>query len=150
MTDTWKAPEPIASEVIDWLYSGRALLTFCEKPGMPSRRTIYNWVDRDPEFGAQFARARESGAGVLVDMAQKVADEADADNVQVAKLRVDTLFKRAACFAPKLYGTKVQLGGDGGAPIRVEATGPVPPQGIESYLSTLQKAVEAHGEHDAC
>lgn len=148
MTDTQQAtqvlpaPQPFADEIVDWLHEGKSLLAYCRQDGVPKRRTIYDWVERDPVFAAQFARAREAGAGVLVDLAQDVADDAahdtistehgercDTEWVQRSKLRVDTLFKRAACYCPRLYGTKVALGGDPtGVPLQVNATGPeVPP-----------------------
>jgi hypothetical protein len=113
--------------IIDWLYEGKSILAFCELPGSPARRSIYEWCDVDPEFGAQFTRAREVGAGVLIDMAQKVADdgsndyrekvtksgevklEFDSENVQRSKLRVETLFRRAACYCPRLYGTRAAI-----------------------------------------
>lgn len=117
-----RPPEPVpaaASEaVLDWLYSGRSLLAFTRQEGAPKPRTIYQWCDKDPEFDAQFARARYVGAALLIDLAQEVADDGsndtytdedgnqrtDHDVVQRSKLRVETMFKRAACFAPKLFG----------------------------------------------
>lgn len=127
--------------IVEWLYEGKSLLQFCAIEGNPKRRTIYDWRDADPAFAAQFARAREAGADVMFEMAQQVADDGrndtytddegnevvDHDNVQRSKLRVETYLKRAACYSPKVYGTRIQHGGDGsGVPIQVVTGVPAP------------------------
>lgn len=169
-----RPPEPVPTDVaeslLDWLHEGKSLLAWCRQPGRPKARTISDWKAKDPEFAAAFARAREAGAGLLIDLAQDVADDGrndtyaaedgeervDHDVVARSKLRVDTLMKRAACYAPKLYGTKIQLGGDpDGVPIKVEA-GPPPPVGLDDYLAALAATAKQlpaeHGddEPDAC
>lgn len=149
-------------EIIDWLYEGGSILGYCQQEGRPKRRTIYDWVDADPEFGAQFARAREAGAGTLIDLAQSVADDGsndtytddegnqrtDHDVVARSKLRVDTLFKRAACYCPRLYGTKVAVGGDASAPaIKVEQTpGPAAPQSAAELRTWAAKLAAMTGD----
>jgi len=122
---------PVPQDMVDVLllalYSGRTLTGVCEELDI-SLSLVSKWKSKDEAFRAAFACARVAGAAVMVDLAQDVADNANSENVQVARLRVDTLLKRAACFAPAQFGTKVQLGGDGGAPIKIAATGPtVPP-----------------------
>lgn len=149
-------------EILDWLYEGGSILGYCRQEGKPSRKTVYNWVDDDPDFGTQFARAREAGAGSLIDLAQEVADDGsndtytddegktrtDHDVIARSKLRVDTLFKRAACYCPRLYGTKVALGGDASAPaIKVESTpGPVAPQSAAELRTWAAKLAAMTGD----
>lgn len=167
-----RPPEPvnwdIGEQVIQWLADGGSLLNFCKQPGMPSRWTVYDWCDRDSEFALQFARARELGAAALVDMAQDVADDGRNDTqvdddgrvlvnhdiVQRSKLRVDTLMKRAACFCPALFGTRIQVGGDGGHPIKVESKveGPTPPSGaaFDAWASKLASILTDRYPDDAC
>lgn len=136
-----------AERLLDWLHEGKSVLSFCEQPGAPGRRTIYDLRGRNPEFDAQFARAREASADVLVDMAQEVADDArndwmarpgkgdedagwqvNGEHIQRSKLRVDVLTKRAACYDPKRYSTKLAIGGDARMdPIKTDApTQPIP------------------------
>ena len=149
-------------EIIDWLHEGGSILGYCRQEGKPKRRTIYDWVETDPDFGAQFARAREAGAGVLIDQAQDIADDGsndtytddegktrtDHDVIARSKLRVDTLFKRAACYCPRLYGTKVALGGDANAPaIKVESTpGPAAPQTAAELRTWAAKLAAMTGD----
>ena len=114
-------PQDLASQVIAWLVGGGSLMQWCEQEGHPHRSTVYDWATNDPDFARRFARARELGASALVDKAQRIADgdDREGEDVQRSKLRVDTLLKRAACYCPKVYGSKVQVGGDGGEPIRI-------------------------------
>lgn len=151
-----KAPEPFASDLLDWLHNGGSVLAWTKGDGRPSRATIYRWTEGDEEFARQFARAREAGAAHLIDLAQDVADDGrndtytddegrtrtDFDVVARSKLRVDTLLKRAACYCPRLYGTKVSVGGDAAAPpIKVEQVGPaVPP--TADLLAGVRKLAE--------
>ena len=69
---------------------------------------MYRWGDRDPEYAARFAHARVAGATAKVELAWEIAKRATPENVQVAKLQVETLLKQAACFAPHVYGLSVQ------------------------------------------
>jgi len=139
-------PHDIAEAIIDWLYEGGSLLAFCRQPGMPNRRTIYDWCDKDQAFASRFARASKSRGPLLMEMGQEIADDSsrdylevegkngqprrvlDSEHVQRSKLRVDQMNRRAACYSPAECGTKVALGGDAVAPpIRIESTGPIVP-----------------------
>lgn len=153
----FKAPEPEASQLLDWLLNGGSVLAWTKVEGRPSRATIYRWTEADEEFARQFARAREAGAAHLIDLAQEVADDGsndtytddegrtrtDHDVVARSKLRVETLMKRAACFCPRLFGTKVSVGGDASAPpIKMEVgSGPVIPPTAD-LLAGVRKLAE--------
>lgn len=118
-------PQDIADKMVDWLASGRTLTSFMSLDGMPKAATITEWKQKDAAFAERFARAREAGASMMIDEGQDLLDEADAESIQVAKEQAAYRLKRAACFAPHLYGTKVSLGGDASAPaIKVEQSGP--------------------------
>lgn len=109
----------IADSIVEWLWSGRSLLAYCRQDGVPQRRTIYDWAAADEEFGRQFKAATKGRGALLMELAQEIADATRPSDVGVAKLRIDQLNRRAACYDPAGCGTKVQLGGDGGEPIRV-------------------------------
>lgn len=118
-------PSDIADKMVDWLASGKTLTSFMALDGMPKAATITDWKQKDAAFAERFARAREAGAAMMIDEGQDLLDEADAESIQVAKEQAAYRLKRAACFAPHLYGTKVALGGDASAPpIKVEQSGP--------------------------
>lgn len=105
---------------------------------MPSRQTILRWaIDLTHPFSEQYARAREVGYQQMADDLVDIADgksvswtEADAgdevdrdapkDAVQRDRLRVDTRKWLLSKALPKVYGDKVQVGGDPDNPIRHE------------------------------
>ena len=72
----------------------------------------------------QHVRAREGGRGrTLVDEILEIADDAksatSSDQVQAARLRVDSRKWAASKMKPHTYGDKLQRTGEGGGPIRV-------------------------------
>lgn len=147
-----RPPEPVPSDIadrmVDWLASGRTLTSFMALDGMPAAATITDWKKKDPEFAERFARAREAGAAMMIDEGQDILDKADAETIQVAKEQAAYRVKRAACFAPHLYGTKVAIGGDANAPaIKVESTpGPAAPQTAAELRTWAAKLAAMTGD----
>ena len=91
----------IGKEIIDRLLSGESLVKIAEDERMPSRVTIYNWMDRDPDFCTKCARAREGLADYLVDEIEKLASSATKDNIEVVKLQISVAQWRAMKMAPR-------------------------------------------------
>ena len=60
------------------------------------------------------------------------------------KLQIETRLKLLACWDPKKYGNKVQLGGDADNPIKVEAE-----VQAEKLLGAMLKNVELRSQADA-
>ena len=105
---------------------------------MPERRTVYDWLERDPDLSAQFTRAREAGCDALAEEALVISNTPHLGQKQVMsddgatttiedmlghrKLQIETRLKLLACWNPAKYGTKVQLGGDPKNPLKVEAS----------------------------
>lgn len=104
-------------------------LTFGDR--VPSIRVIYRWLESSEEFRQHSARARTLQADLLHDRAQRYARQAligvirkeersgaddpkvtvtetRSDNVERAKLLVQTTLKRAGQLNPKKYGERVQ------------------------------------------
>lgn len=96
-----------------------------ESKSCVSSTTIYKWLNANPEFAEQSARARKMQAELLHDRAQQVAQtpligkivkddekngrtETTSDNVERSKLIVQTLLKRAGQLDAKKYGEKVE------------------------------------------
>jgi len=88
---------------------------------MPDRQTFYNWITQNQIFFDQYARARDAAADIAFDEMQEIADGATNQDVQVAKLRIDTLKWRLARQSPRKYGDRqtVEHAGDGGGPMQV-------------------------------
>ncbi len=113
-------PETFADEVVGWLEQGKPLRQYCRQAGKPARRTVDDWRRKDPNFAARVARAREVGFSELAEQALEIADQPQLEKGAVARdrLRIDTRLKLLACWDPRRYGNKVQLGEDEDRPFR--------------------------------
>lgn len=108
--------QEIADLICERIADGQSIRTICgavgaDFDGIPSERTVYRWLaekERDA-FRQQYARAREAQADGEFDEARRIAQDATAENVQVARLQIDTIKWRASKLAPKKYGEKVEL-----------------------------------------
>lgn len=123
-------PQDIAEEVLLWSYAGGSLVGFCKQPGKPGVRTVYDWMDKDPEFAAEYARAKLEGSHSLFDEAGEIADAATPETVQVAKLRADHRYRACRARNPGIYGDKAQVEHQGGVSLRV-VTGVPKPEALE-------------------
>lgn len=119
-----RPPEPVpadkAEKIIDALYEGRSLTDICAEIGIGTQ-VVSKWKAKDEEFRRAYACAREEGAAVRVERSIPAVDKATTENWQVVKMQAEHALKIAACFCPRVFGTKVQVGGDGGQPIVVQS-----------------------------
>lgn len=74
---------------------------------MPGERTVYSWLAKHEEFQQNYARAQAHRAEFRAEEIVHIADTATAEDVQVAKLRVDTRKWVMAREAPKKYGDRI-------------------------------------------
>ena len=133
--------EQMANAIIEWIAEGRPLREFCRQPNMPAWRTVYDWLEKEPEFGARFARARSMGADAIAEEALNIADtpvegvrretggkdgnkEVYEDMLGHRKLQVETRLKLLAKWFPQKYGDKIDhtLTGKEGGPIVITNT----------------------------
>lgn len=110
----------IADAVVERLEQGIPLAHVCREGGMPSLRSVYDWIDANPEFSARIARARRTGHDVIATDALTIADElppttamgsTDTGFVAWQKNRVWTRLQLLAKWDPKRYGEKLAVGG---------------------------------------
>jgi hypothetical protein len=90
--------------------------TFPETPGLS---TVYKWLNSEPAFANNSARARElQGIGTVTrDSTKNGKETRTSDNVERSKLIVQTLLKRAGQLAPKKYGDRLIHAGDAENPV---------------------------------
>ena len=133
-----KFTQKLADTICERIAGGESLRAICESASMPSTRTVYNWLADGERAGFlhHYARAREMQADTLFDQILSIADDGsndtyetedgreivNHDHIQRSRLRVDARKWMAAKLAPKKYGDKVQMVGDGGGPIQTETT----------------------------
>lgn len=110
--------DAFADDVIEELLSrtekGEPLLRLCEDPRMPARKTVYNWLEDDGEFAAQFRAARARGVHALAEECIGISDEPSKDAVAAAdkRIRIDTRLRLAGKWLPSIYGDKTaHIGG---------------------------------------
>lgn len=91
---------------------GESLRKICND-GVASIWTVLGWLDKNPEFAQQYARARELQADYYADEICEIADDAagevDPIAVQAAKLRVDARKWVASKLRPKRYGDRIEV-----------------------------------------
>jgi hypothetical protein len=113
-----KFTEELGDEICSMVMSGMPLVRICESDNMPDPRTVYRWFREHELFCQNYARAKEDQADYFVEDILQIADMAKPDDVQVARLRVDTRKWAASKYKPKKYGDTIKqeiTGKDGGA-----------------------------------
>lgn len=105
--------QEVFDRICERIADGESLRAICSDKDMPARVNVIRWLERDEALRNQYARARELQADQEFDEIKAIADSAGAEDVQVARLRVDARKWRAAKMRPKVYGDKVELGGPG-------------------------------------
>jgi hypothetical protein len=69
--------DAIADHIIGGIERGRSLADVCRDEGMPSYRTVMNWIGRNDEFAARYYRARAIGDTALAGKDLYTAETAD-------------------------------------------------------------------------
>ena len=127
----------VAARICEMLSEGIPLREICRGEGMPPWRTVYSWMERDPDLAASIARARDLGYDAIAEECLLIADtpktgkkvtmsedgmtETVEDMLGHRKLQIETRLKLLAKWNPKKYGERVALAGDADSPIKVEA-----------------------------
>ena len=97
-----------------WLAGGRHVPEWCRAKDIPQGR-LMTWLMADVKRYEVYLRGLEMQAHVEIAEAKVVADGATPETVGVARLQVDTAFKRAKHHAPQVYGERVVHESGGGA-----------------------------------
>ena len=118
----------ILEQVFDWVAEGKTLRSFCRQDGMPSYRTIYRWLDENPEALSRFARAREDGADAIAEEGLEILEtfpmstsngSIDTGHVSWLKNRFEGRMKLLAKWFPQRYGDKQTVQHEGGVTLNV-------------------------------
>lgn len=107
----------VIDEICERVSEGETLRSVCRDEHIPSWRTVYDWLDADPDFASRFARARDLGETAIGAGCMDIADEVpptnanggiDAGYVQHQKLRIWTRLELLKRWNPKKWGDRVQ------------------------------------------
>jgi hypothetical protein len=119
----------IKDQICNGLMEGLSLRELCRRDGFPPESTVRTWIlkDSDPEFTAQYARAREVQTERFADELIELADSKQGDietvynedgstyervNREVIernRLQIETRKWVISKILPKKYGDKVNL-----------------------------------------
>jgi len=114
--------EEIAATICDRIAQGEALNAICREPDMPTKLTMYRWLDQSAELQNRYVRATE----LRVDhWSEDILAIADDENIGAdsRRLRVDTRKWLMSKVQPKKYGDRLQhTGADGEGPIQIKVS----------------------------
>jgi hypothetical protein len=118
-------PQDVADTICRRLEMGESLRAICESEGMPTVRTVFDWVHKSPDFAQQYARARDAGCELEFDEIKSIADDVDGDTDR-ARLRVDARKWRLSKQLPRKFGDRIGVEHAGGVSVQATIT-PAPP-----------------------
>ncbi len=109
------------------LLDGESLRSICTDDAMPARSTVLYWLagawpEGDPrrEFLGQYARAREAQAELYADDIIEIADSADEDKINSARLKIDARKWVVTRLLPRYAKKVVHEGGEKPVAVAVE------------------------------
>lgn len=128
--------EEVADEICERIADGESLRRICSDDDMPSKSTVFKWLNEKPSFSDQYTRAREAQADSLFDEILDIADDArndwmerngqedigyqvNGEHVQRTRLRLDARKWMAGKLKPKKYGEKQEVEHKGGLTVQV-------------------------------
>ncbi len=164
----------LAEGILERLSSGESLTSICAAEEMPKRTTVVKWQGQHDTFATLYARARVAYADAIFDEAIEIADDASGDwttrtkngeeirvvdheNIQRARLRVETRLKAAAKINPAKYGEKLDVNMSGelnvshlsDAKLNERIIGLLEKIGISGELATLFLLEPLPGDEEA-
>ena len=108
-----KYTKSLANKLCHRIAQGKSLRSICDKSTVfPTIATVYNWINSDPDFLAQYERAKEDSSDAMADDIMHIADtEPDPHR---AKVRIDARKWIASKLKPKKYGERLDVKHSGG------------------------------------
>ena len=111
----------IAEEICTRLVNGEYLIHICADSHIPSMSTVGAWAIDHPDFSAMYARAREIRAELDIDEIKALSDNTGLtkEEIDKARLQIDTRKWAAAKRRPRVYGDKLDLNHSGGITVQI-------------------------------
>ncbi len=121
-----------ADAICDLIVEGLTLRQIGRKIGCTAG-AIIQWVAAEEEFAKRYARAKLAQADLMAEDIIDISDDVSNDWMEIegemvlnkehinrSRLRVDTRKFLMVQLAPKKYGNKIAVTGDGGGPLVVQ------------------------------
>ena len=123
----------MGDKICEGLASGRSLNSMCKGDDFPALCTVYKWMRQNPDFAANYTRAREDQADTLADEIVEIADDKSGDTeidengrrrldqefVARSRLRVDARKWVASKLKPKRFGDRAGESTDTTVEVRI-------------------------------
>lgn len=101
--------QELADKICEELALGKSLRTVCAGEDMPSMQTVFSWFRTKPEFLEQYARAKQESSDYMAEELIDISDTENMEDVQRARLRIDTRKWLMAKMKPKRYGDQIDV-----------------------------------------
>lgn len=124
----WLYDPAIGAIICDRCAHGESLLSITRDKEMPSFPTLYKWMEAEPSFAENVARAKDVYAEHEFEIMQEIADdgrndwmerlgykgsepswEVNGEAIARSRLRIDTIKWRLSKLRPKKYGEKIEV-----------------------------------------
>ena len=117
-----KLNDTVLRAIVDRLSEGEPLAVICRDEGMPSDRTVRDWMDKDAAVSSAIARARDIGEESIAWRLRDVArgGTGSSGDVQRDKLIIHTDLQLLARWNPRKWSEGVTVRGDREAPLQTE------------------------------
>jgi len=119
------SPE-IGDDICSLLATGESLNKICQRPGMPSRTSVYRWLREYKQFRNNYVRATEDRADSIFEEMLDIADGAEEETASIAKarLQIDARKWILGKMNPKKFSDKqsIEHTGPNGGDINVTIT----------------------------
>ena len=125
--------DEIANRICERMIEGEDIVTICKDAEMPSRATVYRWMDEHPAFEAQCARAREGLADFEAARIAKIAQDCTPESAPADRVKLAALQWLASKRSPKRWGDKIEIDA------KVE-TSHAPSDALMAFLAAASKA----------
>jgi hypothetical protein len=123
--------EKIIDEICERMIEGEDLVSICKSEHMPSRATLYRWMDGSPDLETRIARAREGLADYDASQIAEIARTSTKATAEGDRVRLAALQWLAGKRAPKRYGDKIDLQG------KLEVTS-APTENLMAFLAMAE------------
>lgn len=128
-------PDVVLDELLERLASGRlSLSALCDEIGV-GRRTVYDRIDRDPDFARRYKSHKAIGVRAIIDDCLTIADEPAETELDIKnkRVRIDTRMRLAGKWSPKEFGERSELTGRNGGPIEIVDLTRLSAEQLEQY-----------------
>lgn len=105
-----KYSEKLEDRMLEEIASGRSVISLCrEEDWTPNADTWYRWMYKIDGLSDRYTRAKAISSEYHADQILAIADEADNQTFQVARLQIDARKWVASKLVPNKYGEKSQI-----------------------------------------